>query len=541
MSNGMNTSDTEVTVEVDNNAVNVEEHIKPVSKKNKIDKKTAKTLLLKDDQEHLFYIENKIISKKEQTLLVQEYFKKRFIKEFFMIALSSLLITIAFDYFVTPTGRTGLFPAGIGALARFFSILSFQNDRHMQGSFYFIYYFTINTPLFIFGFYKLGKKFTYTTTVYIVLQIAFDQFFQNMPFINPIEFNFIVNFYQLNSMPNALNTSIWLFIFAAIAGAILGVAYSLVYRVGSSTGGLDFITIYYSNKTNKSVGSINRNVNLIILGTIIILNTLILPVSQINSDIKMSVLKGLSIEEANNNGLLDQMWKFAQNVNQVSPDFQMQQILDKYSNTATASMSIDDFKYLAEFVSKHNFDGDIPTLLVVKMKVLFIFGPSLFASIVLVLTAGMTTNAMYPKFKVRTFMITTNMPKEINKLLVEKGYQNDILNWDTTNRINGNYLHRSLVMVAMTVLNWQQVEKEIFLIDPESKVTILKTKKVKGIFKYDIKTNEARDFVTHKVRNNEKELEKIKQIAIVRLNKENEKINKRNKRITKSKSKSPNN
>ncbi|AKX34017.1 hypothetical protein SLITO_v1c03630 [Spiroplasma litorale] len=356
-----------------------------------------------------------------------------------------------------------------------------------------------------------------------------------MPYINPLEFNFIVNFYEVNSLPGAFNTSIWLFIFAVIAGSILGVAYSIVYRIGSSTGGSDFLTIYYSNKTNKSIGSINRNVNLIILGTIIVLNTIILPVSLINSDIKMSVLKGVGVEEAYNSGLLEQMWNFAKAANNERPDYNMTNILNNF-NSPLNLMDKNTYDYLVEYICKNKFDGDLSAGLVAKMKVLFIFGPSLFSSIVLVLTAGITTNTMYPKFKIRTFMMATNKPKDINKLLVEKGYQNDILNWDATNRISGNYLHRSVVMVAMTVLNWHQIEREVFLKDPEIKVTILKTKKVKGIFKYDIKNNEQRDTVMHKVRNNEKELEKIKQIAIVRLNKENEKLNKRlNKKTGKSK------
>ncbi|AKU79600.1 YitT family ABC transporter [Spiroplasma turonicum] len=528
-------SETEVKVEVTEDNINVEEQLSPLSKK-KLNKSIAKQLLIKDDQEHLFYIENKIISKKEQNLLVQEYFKKRFLKDFMMLVLAALLITIAFDYFVTPTGRTGLFPAGIGALARFFSILTFQNDRQMQGSFYFIFYFLINIPLFIFGVIKLGKKFTLTTLIFMSLQIGFDQIFQNIPFINPQEFNFIINFTEMSTKPNAWNTSIWLFIFAAIAGAMLGVAYSLVYKIGSSTGGLDFLTIYYSNKTNKSVGSINRNVNLVILGTIIILNTIILPISEINSDIKMSVLKSMGVNEANRVGLLDEMWNYAKAMNSLNPDYGMTKLFENYGNNDLSNMNTADFARLVEYVCKNKFTGDVPIGYIIKMKVLFIFGPSLFASIVLVLTAGITTNAMYPKYKVRTFMITTNKAKDINKLLIDKGYQNDILNWDATNRISGNYLHRSVVMVAMTVLNWQQIEKEIFFKDPEMKVTILKTKKVKGIFKYDIKNNEERNKIVHKVRNNEQELEKIKQIAIVRLKKENEKLSKKiNKKSTKNK------
>ncbi|QGS51879.1 YitT family ABC transporter [Spiroplasma tabanidicola] len=506
------------------------------------------------------HFESKILSKREQILLVQNYFRNKFWKDLLKLMLSSLISTIAFDYFISITGRAGLFPAGIGAFARFLSILTFGNDVSKQSSFYFIYYFVINIPLFVFGYIKLGKKFCFTTILFILFQITFDQILQKIPFINPTDFHFIVNYKLLQQIGNSWNAGIWLFVFGVIGGSMLGLSYSIVYKMGSSTGGADFISIYVSKKKNKPIGAINRNVNLVILGVVITLNSIILPVNMINSDNIVNILKNLGLDNAfktkdkndvdivnsilsylfNKEGLID--------VNGIiNPDFAQKMgikngvvdtqasannylsIIEEIINNLKGQGDITNFdrdyawQYLIEYAAKNGYGNVLPFSLVSKIKLGFILGPSLFASIGLVLSAAFTTNALYPKFKVRTYMIKTNNPKEINKTLLDNGYQNDIINWDVTNRINRNYLHRAVVMVAMTVLNWDEIEKQIFLADPNVKINILQTKAIKGIFDYDIKKNDERDFILKKITSDEQELEKIRQIALVKYNKEQKK------------------
>ncbi|QBQ07637.1 YitT family protein [Spiroplasma gladiatoris] len=518
-------------------------------KVNTIEGNDSNQKVIKDlDMTHL---ENKIISKREQRLLVQSYFKNKFWKEFLKLILAAFIITIAFDYFISVTGRNGLFPAGLGAFARFLSILTYGNDVSKQSSFYFIYYFVINVPLFIFGYIKLGKKFSYTTILFVALQITFDQIIQIIPYINPTEFHFIVNYKLLQDITNSWNAGIWLFVFGVIGGLMLGLSYSIVYKMGSSTGGADFISIYYSKKKNKPIGAINRNVNLVILAVVITLNTIILPMNMVNPDIKANVLNNLGLAKAfetydkNNVDLINSILNYLFNksglvdVNGVvNPDFAhnmgltdlkgkdhaqlIQEIIENLKgknnfNTDTG------WKYLVEYATKNGYGDDLPTSLVAQIKLGFIFGPSLFASIGLVLASAITTNALYPKFTVRTYLIKTNNPKEINKTLLDKGYQNDIISWDVTNRINRNYLHRAVIMVAMTVLNWDEIEKDIFMADPNVKINILQTKAIKGIFDYDIKKNDERDVILKKITSDEQELEKIRQIALVKYNKEQKK------------------
>ncbi|AGR41055.1 YitT family ABC transporter [Spiroplasma taiwanense] len=509
------------------------------SDEKKAIKKKAKELS-RNHTEYLNTIENKLLSKREQTLLVQEYFKTKFLKELRNVALAALFITIAFDYFITTTGRSGLFPAGLGALARFFAILTFPDDSQLQSSFYFIYYFALNVPLIIFGYIKLGKKFTFITLLFIILQIGFDQIIQNLPVINPTDFHIIINYKLLQQMPNSWNISIWLFIFGSLGGLLLGSSYSLVYKIGSSTGGLDFMTIYYSKIKNKPIGSINRNVNLIILATVITLNTIILPAGLINSDIKINVLNNLGVDNAYKHFLSDgksivqSMWDFAANDAKYDGNW----ALWFKDQTDWNNLSKEQYEFLVQFVSQRGYGDDLSLNIIVKMKFMFLFGPSLFASIVLVLCSSVATNFFYPKYKVRTYLITTNHPKEVNSLLLENGFQNDILTWDGTNRVNGNYLHRSLIMVAMSVMDWDKLEKQLFLADPQAKINIIKTKSVKGLFNYEIKKNDDRDIIHDKISSDEMELEKIRQIAIVRFNKENEKLTKKIKRKIKTPSKS---
>ncbi|QHX36606.1 YitT family ABC transporter [Spiroplasma sp. BIUS-1] len=508
---------------------------------NKLAKELNKGLNI--DGELLLNFENKVMSQREQRLLVKQYFRTKFIKDFFQIVLAAFLIALTFDYFISVTGRAGLFPAGIGAIARFFATLTFpgKDQVNLQSSFYFVYYFIVNIPLFIFGYFKLGRKFTFTTFLFVILQIGFDQIFQALPYINPKEFHLIVNFQLISGMPGAWNTGIWLFIFGALGGILLGFSYSIVYKIGSSTGGLDFLTVFISNRTNKPVGSLNRKVNLIILACVIVLNTLIIPMSLINSDIKIDVLQNGNY--IHNQKLLQSMWDYSLdhgaiiNVNgsnvwdpSFAAWFGLTGSPDMYINSLPNSLTQHQYNYLVEFACKAGYGDDLSNVspgLVAKIKILFIFGPSLFASFTLVMCAGMATNHFYPKYTVRTYMITTNMPKEINKMLLENGFQNDILTWDSINRINGNYLHRSVLMVAMSVMDWDKIERQVFMADPLAKVNAINTKSVKGLFNYEIKKNDDRDIIRTKIETDELEKEKIRQIAIVRAQRENEKLTKK--------------
>jgi len=64
---------------------------------------------------------------------------------------------------------------------------------------------------------------------------------------------------------------LYLFLYAAIYGICTGLCYSLLYIVGASSAGLDFVSIYYATKKQKNLGGILVIINssAMLLGTII--------------------------------------------------------------------------------------------------------------------------------------------------------------------------------------------------------------------------------------------------------------------------------
>ncbi|AXK51120.1 YitT family ABC transporter [Spiroplasma alleghenense] len=527
-------------------------------------------------------IEKNLISRREQSILIANYFKIRFWKDLGMVAFSAFLATIAFDYFITSTGPTGLFPAGLGSLARFFGLLS-SDEIAQQAALYFVYYFLLNIPLMIFGIMRLGWKFTFTTFLYIVLQIAFDQIIRLIPLINPQEFHLLIDVNILDQNPASWNNSIWLFLFAIIGGALIGTAYSFIYKIGSSTGGMDFITVWISRKKSKPLGSLNRNINLFILTVIIILNAIVLNPSLFSNDLLISALKTLDFESAfagknyvtvngdkidlfssmfnnlihskyngpeelasntdnfvefwkNNSHYFDPQFYYSFNplIEQNALLFKNGLFLFDYDKLIASGLTDSqkatawNYLYINSVVNGYS---NLPRHLEAWLRVKFIFGPTLFASILLVITSGVLTNAMYPKYKIRTYMITTKLMHQISSVLTENGYENDIMAWDATNRINGNYLHRSVIMVSMSVMDWDIIEKLIFTTDPFAKVNVIKTKEIKGLFKFEVKKNDEREYVHQSVVADANELEKIRQVAFVKSNRLKEREARRQAKI----------
>ncbi|MDE7221659.1 MAG: YitT family protein, partial [Ureaplasma sp.] len=130
-------------------------------------------------------------------------------------------------------------------------------------------YVLINIPLIIFAYYKIGKKFAILTLFFIISSqlVGFA-----LGFINHGNGIFI-----LTNMNNSAGTEnipgyiagaqmlpwestngmvFGLFIYALIASITSGIIYSMIYILGSSTGGTDIIGFYYSKIKNKSIANL---------------------------------------------------------------------------------------------------------------------------------------------------------------------------------------------------------------------------------------------------------------------------------------------
>ena len=106
---------------------------------------------------------------------------------------------------------------------------------------YAILYFLLNFIVCIFTFKYIGKKFTLYSVVQFTLTSLFCYFLKPILIVDD------------------------LLLFVIFGGIINGIGCGLCLRYGFSTGGMDFISVYYSSKHNKSFWNYSFLINVIIL------------------------------------------------------------------------------------------------------------------------------------------------------------------------------------------------------------------------------------------------------------------------------------
>lgn len=118
----------------------------------------------------------------------------------------------------------------------------------------------INIPLVIFAYKFVSKQFAYLTIMYIVMAQLFGLVFDFIPGIGDI--------YLFGSTKNSVlegitdvSLSFWsqsstvsLLVYCLVNAVLSGLVISLILMVGSSTGGTDIISMYFSKAKNKPVG-----------------------------------------------------------------------------------------------------------------------------------------------------------------------------------------------------------------------------------------------------------------------------------------------
>ncbi|WP_462218200.1 YitT family protein [Mycoplasmoides genitalium] len=187
--------------------------------------------------------------------------------------------------------KTGLYSFGISSLTQGFARLvfvllkSFDETQRLLifNILYWLLYVFINIPLIIFSYKKIGKNFTILSTHFVVASNVFGFLISIIPGsdnLSPMlasitDTNFWKAAKDLNQSAGFVpflwsdtsqgNVIISTFIYAAIYGFYNGISVSLLYILGGSAGGADFLTQYYARKKNRSVGSILFYVNSFIL------------------------------------------------------------------------------------------------------------------------------------------------------------------------------------------------------------------------------------------------------------------------------------
>ncbi|WP_051418426.1 YitT family ABC transporter [Mesoplasma seiffertii] len=443
-----------------------------------------------------------LVAKAEKKLERQIYFKQGFWKDLLLISIAALGTTVAFDYFVSATGKMGLFPGGLGGITRFISVIV-VSEQEKQASLYFVFYFAFNIPFICFGFWKLGNKFTLTTVIYILLSICFDQVIRLIPVINPSEWHLIIDYELIGGIPQVWNSTIWLFVFAVFGGIILGWSYAVIYKASSSTGGTDFATVYFAQQRNKNIGKINMKINFIILTSVIILNTLMLKSEEFNESIKYSIL----------NSHYSNATFFNQAVEK--NDLCAIAIKDLFTNNGNPIITDSNLgEALRKAASDVNFKS-YSTGMMNLMRFKFIFGPSLFASFTMVIAQALVVDFLYPKNKIQTIMITTIKSDEVQQYLFEAGYRNNVFIWEAeTSKKGVGVTNKKVLMATVTVINWNKLEAGLINIDQHMNINVVKTQRVKGPFRYELDNERRLRIIHERVVTNVKWMKKIEHDAI---------------------------
>lgn len=171
------------------------------------------------------------------------------------ILIGCILYVIGINLFLAPagiftTGLMGMAQETTETINQIFA-LGHQNNDKIFIFYQTLVYWTLNIPILIFSFIKIGKKFTIKTFIVssVVMQILFNVI--NTPLILISD----------NGVQNLASD-----IVSVLVGSILiGIGLGLIIKKHASAGGTDIIAVYLSLYRGKSFGLQNLLINLIIV------------------------------------------------------------------------------------------------------------------------------------------------------------------------------------------------------------------------------------------------------------------------------------
>ncbi len=193
--------------------------------------------------------------------------KKTWIGKCMYAIMAAFLLTFAFDYFIFPSGA---YNGGLSGLCQIFVRLQYPNvgtasPEALKNSLmlYWVLYFTLNVPLIIFGFLKIGKQFTILSVILIVFQNVFHYILIAIPDV--AHFVFMKNVHDQERV-------LWQVLTTIAGGIIYGIGISFAFLGGGSSGGTDFVTTFFSIKKDKPIGYVMKFINLAVLFLAVVLD-----------------------------------------------------------------------------------------------------------------------------------------------------------------------------------------------------------------------------------------------------------------------------
>ncbi len=158
-----------------------------------------------------------------------------------LIILGSILQAIAINIFIA---NADLYSGGVVGVALFFTtILAKININLGIGTVFFI----LNLPLLFLAWFKLGKRFSFYTILAVV------------------SFSIIAKF-----VPTNIAVSENVLLITIFGGILMGVAITLVLKAGGSTGGIDIISMYLSERSGRPMGAYAISINIVVFSLVAI-------------------------------------------------------------------------------------------------------------------------------------------------------------------------------------------------------------------------------------------------------------------------------
>lgn len=196
------------------------------------------------------------IKKRVNNFFFDHYNLRLFIEHlnsFVFALISAAVFGFAFSCFITPVGESlTIVTGGVSGISQNISlVLRYAGVGLTASTLQSIFYSTLNIPLVIFAFFKIGKKFAIYTAVNVLASSLFIQVFSDIQFCKDIAMILQDNLMNTAGDPYNFGGLMLRLLFASVC---VGLSSAIAFRGGVSCGGVDVITYYFSLRKSTNVG-----------------------------------------------------------------------------------------------------------------------------------------------------------------------------------------------------------------------------------------------------------------------------------------------
>lgn len=217
---------------------------------------------------------NLFLSKHSKAKIFTEY-----LNALLLTLISAFLFAITFKMFQSPEDPQALtlISGGTAGLARTVSLAVLMglktNDSTVMTVSYSIAYVVFNIPIIILAFRKIGFRFAIFTTTNIIATSLLNYVVGMIPFVDEVATQVACVIPVEIDNTTCIMLQAGLLARAFLAGVFNGLASALAFGCGSSSGGADTVSYYFSMRKSTNVGRYVISINAVVVGLFAILNT----------------------------------------------------------------------------------------------------------------------------------------------------------------------------------------------------------------------------------------------------------------------------